>query len=94
MNTLEQIYNEKEKAAHRDVQKIQFQEKGNTRKSSGTKSNAQVNKRLKKPHGKRNKESSDSRARLHPAKLPTWEKKLKRSLSGEENHREHEAMQA
>lgn len=71
MDTLEQIYNEKEKAAHRDVQKIQFQEKRSTRKSSGAKSNAQVNKRLKKPHGKRNKESSDSRARLHPAKLPT-----------------------
>lgn len=36
-----------------------------------------------KPNSKWNKESGDLRARRYPVKLPTYEKKVKKSLSSE-----------
>ena len=71
-----QIYNEKEQSE----QSVQFEEKRNT----GGKS-------TEKPDAKWNKGSGDLRARPHPAKLPTCEKELKKSLSNKENHQNQKA---
>lgn len=44
-----------------------------------------------KPDVKGNKGSDDHRARPHPAKLPTYEEELKKSLSSKENHGQQKA---
>jgi hypothetical protein len=40
------------------------------------------------PNAKKNKESGDPSARPYPAKLPTCEEKLKKSLSSGGNHQQ------
>ena len=66
---------------------VQFEEKRSTRKYNGAQSCVQGDK---KPDAKWNKGNGDLSARLHPAKLPTCEKKgLKKGLSSEGNHQQH-----
>lgn len=74
--TLMKIYNEKNQAEQGILQNVKFKEERNTKKWNGAKSCVQGDKQTKKW----NKGSGDLRARSHPAKFPTCEKELKKSL--------------
>lgn len=72
-----QVYNEKEQVGEKEIQNVQLQKKGSTRKYNGAKSSAQGDKRFKeKPDAKWNKGSDNFRARLHPDKPLTSEKEF------------------
>jgi hypothetical protein len=79
---LMKIYNEKEQAEQEKIENLQFEEKRHTRKYNIVKSCVQGEKQIKEIHNvKWIKGSGDLRARSHPAKLPTCERGLKKSLS-------------
>jgi hypothetical protein len=73
------IYNQKEQAGQRKIQNTEFEKK---KSFIGAKSCAHWNKR--------NKGSGDlgRGERTHPAKPPTCEKKLKKSVTSEQNHQQ------
>ena len=70
------MYNEKEQAEQGKLQNVNFEEKKNTKKWNGAKFCVQGDKQIKKW----NKGSGNLKARSHPAKFPTCEKELKKSL--------------
>lgn len=82
--TVRQLYNEKEQAAQRERWNIPFEENRSTRKCNGAESSAQADEDFKeKLDAKWDKGSSDPWEILHPAKLPTYERELKKNLSSE-----------
>lgn len=81
--SLLQIYNEEEKAEPgKRIQNARSEEKRSSRKCNVSKSFVQGDKMFEeKANAQWNKRSADLIAGPHPAKIPTFEKELKKTLS-------------
>lgn len=90
--TVRQLYNEEEQAAQRERWNIPFEENRSTRNCNGAESSTQADEDFKeKLDAKWDKGSSDPWEILHPAKLPTYERELKKNLSSEGKQQQQEA---
>lgn len=82
------IYNQNEQDEQRKEQNVQFEDRMSRRKADWTQS---VTRIKGKRDARWNEGSGDLLERLHPAKLPSCEKKVKKGLPNEGNGQNQKA---